>query len=189
MVQTPPPTGLVRGVLVANEPGDFVVQPKPGLQYHYRADGKTWIEREEERVRISDLRPGEILEVVSDRDSQEVRYARLVHVLPRARPERRNLHQSPSGETSDAQMSVFTGIVSNRRQKYLTLRTRLDGEIVMSLRDDTHLLNGGQDADVSELTANTHVFIRAARNHAKELEAIEIIWGSVLLPNPDQKKD
>jgi hypothetical protein len=184
----PRQAGFVRGVVIANNPGDLVVQSSRDLSYHYRTDNKTWIEREEERIRVSDLHLGEILEVVSDRDPQLVRYARLVHVIPKSRTHPVNFSAggvyrlSPTALAESGSLT-FTGIISGREGQHLTLRTRFDGEIPIFLRQDTHLVSQGQEAEPGELLLNTRVFIRAARNRDNEIEAFEIVWGGILEPN------
>ena len=84
--ETERPPGFVRGVLTANSPTAFSVRTSAGITYQYRTDAKTWIERDHERVRAANLLPGETLEVVSDRDPDPIRYARMVsrYIAPRA---------------------------------------------------------------------------------------------------------
>jgi hypothetical protein len=188
----------VRGVVVANEPGDLEVKSwSQDLYYHYRTDNKTWIEREERRIRVSDLRPGEILEVVSDRDPQLVRYARLVHVIAKVTP--RPVNVSPNevfrlprsqvtrAVAAEPVLLSYSGIISGRDGRRLTLRTRIDGEIAVVLRDDTKLVYGGQDAANTDLRVNTRVYLRGARNRDGVMEAYEIVWGAVL--EPEEPRD
>jgi hypothetical protein len=191
--QTPRQPGFVRGVVVANEPGDLEVKSSSqDLYYHYRTDNKTWIEREERRIRVSDLRPGEILEVVSDRDPQLVRYARLVHVIAKLTPRPVNVspnevfrlprNQPARPVAAEPVLLSYSGIISARDGSKLTLRTRMDGEIAVILRDDTKLVYGGQNAAGPDFGVNTRVFMRGASNREGVIEAFEIVWGAMLKP-------
>jgi hypothetical protein len=185
--QVPRQAGLVRGVVVSNEPGDLVVQASTSLSYHYRTDNKTWIEREQERIRVSDLHQGEILEVVSDREPQLIRYARLVHVIEKAVPPRVNwsaggVYRLPRGKSAEAPPLTYSGIISSLDGRKMILRTRFDGEIPIFLRDDTRVSADGAEANLSDLKINQRIFIRAARNREDFIEAFEIIWSRLLAP-------
>lgn len=195
--QTPRQPGFVRGVVIANDPGDLEVKSSQDLCYHYRTDNRTWIEREQQRIRVSDLRPGEILEVVSDRDPQLIRYARLVHVIARVTPRQVSVSQDevyrlPRNRGAEATAAErvllsFSGIISSHDGQRLTLRTRTDGEIPILLRDDTKLVYGGAGPPGENLRTNTRVFLRGTRNFDGFIEAYEIVWGSTL--EPEEPRD
>jgi hypothetical protein len=76
----------------------------------------------------------------------------------------------------------YSGIISSRDGQRLTLRTRIDGEIPILLRDDTKLVYGGKDPPAENLLINTRVFLRGSRNSDGFVEAYEIVWGSMLEP-------
>jgi hypothetical protein len=64
----------------------------------------------------------------------------------------------------------------------LTLRTRR-GEQHLLLRQDTRYLGDGARVDLKSLQVNTRVFVRAGRNLDQEIEAYQVIWGSIVQPN------
>jgi hypothetical protein len=186
------PAGLVRGVLTENSSAAFAVRTAAGISYQYRADNKTWIERDNMRIRPSALLPGEILEIVSDRDPDPVRYARLVHVISKSAPHIRPFSAGGIYRLNTPGVSVaanpnltFTGIIAARDGQRLILRTRFDGEKFLYLRQDTQYLHDGGPVDAASLRPNTRVFIVAARNLDREIEAYQVIWGEIL--EPDQK--
>jgi hypothetical protein len=184
--QTPGQPGLVRGVVVANDPGDLVVRSSLNIAYHYRLDSKTWIEREQERIRVSDLRPGELLEIVSDREPQLIRYARLVHVIPKEIPRKSAFFtdgvRRGGATTDDRTLLTFSGIISRKEGPRLTVRTRFDGEIEVLLDENTKWTTNDERAQRSLI--NERVFIRAERTRNNDLEAIEVIQGAELTPYP-----
>jgi hypothetical protein len=185
--QIPGQPGLVRGVVVANDPGDLVVRSSLNVAYHYRLDSKTWIEREQERIRVSDLRPGELLEIVSDREPQLIRYARLVHVIPKEIPRKSafftdGVRRGGGATADDRTLLTFSGIIARKDGPRLTIRTRFDGEIVVLSGEDTKWITNDEPGQKSLI--NERVFIRAERTRNNDLEAIEIVQGADLTPNP-----
>jgi Domain of unknown function (DUF5666) len=185
--QSQRPPGFVRGTLTTASPYAFSIRATTGVLYQYRTDTKTWIERDNERIRASGLRPGEILEVVSDRDPDPVRYARMVHVIARAVPV--HLPVSAGGvyrlnPAAPLPVVIFTGLVVNRDRQRISLRTRFDGEKTIYFRDDTQCLNGGDQVDSDSLLASTRVYVVAVQNSDQQLEAYQVVWGAILEPEP-----
>jgi hypothetical protein len=183
--QTPRPPGLVKGVVTSSGNAGFTVQTPSGDLYRYRTDSKTWMERERQRINAASLRPGEILEVVSDRDPDPVRYARLVHVIQPVKP--RPLPVSAGGlyrlnPATPNPTEVFTGLVISRSSDRLVLRTRFDGDKTIFLQPDTQCLEGGDLVRSSALLPLTHVYVQAFRGKNLELVAEQVIWGAILEP-------
>jgi hypothetical protein len=184
--------GFVRGVLLSEtgqSSGELSVRPAPEQEYRFRFDSKTWIERASERIPGSALRPGELLEIVSDHDPRPLEYARLVHVIERARPKaalETGMYRLPKRHEVEAVDEngnlTYTGIVSSIDGTRLTLRTRFDGEKTVYLRPDTRYLNGGSEAGAAAIEPNARIFVRAGRNLDHEIEAYQIIWGTILEP-------
>jgi hypothetical protein len=187
--QSQRPPGFVRGALTYASSADFAIRASTGILYQYRTDAKTWIERDHERIRASSLLAGEILEVVSDRDPDPVRYARLVHVIPRPVPVhlpvsdggvyRLNRSVNPA---SPLPTFTFTGLVVNRDSHRIVVRTRFDGEKTIYFRDDTQCLDGGNQVDAAAVLPNTRVYVVAVQNPEHELEAEQVVWGAILEP-------
>jgi hypothetical protein len=188
----PLPTGFVRGFVTENLPGEFRVRTAPESVFRFHADARTWIEREQQRISPSALLPGELLEVVSDRDPTErfpVHYARMVTVIAKvtARPPVRNglyrLYKPDSNTINAAGINLtYAGIVIELKGEKMVLRTRLDGDKTIYLGADTRCLNGGLEVEPAAIRANIRVFVQAGRNINNELEALQIVWGPILEP-------
>lgn len=181
--------GFVRGVMVANEAGlssgEFSIRPPADRVFRFRFDSKTWIERSNERIPGSALRPGELLEVVSDRDPIPLQYARLVHVIEptRARsPIETGKYRLSRSPDADGGNLTFSGIVSSRNGASMTLRTRFDGERMIYLRPDTQCLEQGYEVDPADIQPNARVFVRAGRTTNHGIVAYQVIWGTILQP-------
>ena len=58
------------------------------------------------------------------------------------------------------------------------LHTR-EGDLTLLLRNDTRYLAEGQVVDVAELKPNMRVFVRAGKDLYNEVEAYQVIWGSI----------
>jgi len=61
----------------------------------------------------------------------------------------------------------------------LTLRTRVDGEKLILLRQDTRYIGDGQRVGADGLKRNTRVFVRAGRNLDNDVEAYQVVWGGI----------
>jgi len=183
--------GYVLGVLAERSGQRFSVISSRREIFQFRYDRLTWFERDAQRIRGSDLVPGEHLEIVSERPipGHLPPFARLVHVLPAAQPSREIIsfgnYAFSRRDRSVFQAGddlIFSGIVASLCDGRMTLHTRLDGLKTISLRQDTRFVHEGEGAGVSDLKPNTHVFIRAGRNGDDELEAFQIFWGEIFRP-------
>jgi hypothetical protein len=179
------PPGFVRGVVTSNTSAAFAVSTSTGSVYQYRTDSKTWIERDHERIRAASLQPGEILEVVSDRDLEPVRYARMIHVIEPVRV--KPLPVSTGGvyrlkPAAPLGTGVYIGLVVERDRDRITLRTRFDGDQTIYLQADTQCLQNGDSVDAKLLAPLTRVYVVATRDSNRELIANQVIWGAILEP-------
>lgn len=75
---------------------------------------------------------------------------------------------------------TFAGVVLRVTPETVTVRTRHNGVQTFVLRNDTFYLGDGLQLDLSNLKKNTCVFIRAGRNFEEDLEAYQIVWGSIV---------
>lgn len=183
--------GFVRGVLTSEtgqSSGELSVQPGSDKEYRFRFDSKTWIERASERIPGSALRPGELLEIISDHDPRPLEYARLVHVIERNRPHmlmETGMYRLPRRREPVAAEDgnlTFTGIVISYSGARMSLRTRFDGDKTIYLRPDTHCLEEGSEVSPSAIKPNTRIFVRAGKNLNQEIEAYQVVWGAILEP-------
>src|SRR5438874_7864462 len=84
--QVAPPPALVRGVVLECDSqtaaGELAIRDADNQVFRYRFDAKTYAERDDQLIQASRLKPGEKVEVVSDRlPATVLRYARTIHVV------------------------------------------------------------------------------------------------------------
>ncbi len=185
------PSGLIRGKLEsrAGTPtsGELRIRAPSELLWLCAYNEKTYIERERLRIAASSLKPGDSLEMVTDRSGGPC-YARTVHVIVPPPPSRPSTSLRATMRTwRSASESIvprgnltFTGIVLRLSDAVMVLRTRSDGQKTILLRHDTGFAGSGRITDSSDLAVNTRVFIRAGRNLEGDLEAYQVIWGEIL---------
>jgi len=75
---------------------------------------------------------------------------------------------------------TFAGVVLRVTPETVTVRTRHNGVQTFVLRKDTFYLGDGLQLELSNLKKNTCVFIRAGKNFEEDLEAYQIVWGSIV---------
>jgi hypothetical protein len=198
----PPSAALVRGVLLERDAqaaeGEFAVRLADNRVFRYRFDTKTYVEREHDLIDVARLRPGEKVEVVSDSIPGFVlRYARTIHVIED--PSSPSLTGTTQGPTTlgryRAYRSVeerertlptgnltYAGIVSRITQDRLVLHTR-DGEQTLFVGKETRFVADGALVAAETLKLNTRVFIRAGKDLYDQVQAYQVIWGSILSPH------
>lgn len=192
MAQETAPIGIVRGVLVECDSTQLTVRTTTNHVFRFVIDRKTFIERDNFRVDCSKLDKGEALEIVSDRSADPaVRYARLISVVnPELRSRRRMLrsirapipYEDPTLSIAPRGSLTFTGVVLRVDGDGLVLRTRVDGEKWILVRQDTRYREDGLQVESSSLHSSTRVFVRAGTNLDGEVEAYEVVWGEILRP-------
>src|SRR5215471_17528157 len=193
--QTPAPTSaaLVRGVLLERDAqaagGQFSVRTADNQVLRYQFDRKTYVEREHDLIDVPRLQPGEKVEVVSDAvPGSSLRYARTIHVLSDAPPPRpmtmgRYRAYRPSDDRNIPTGNLtYSGVVFRITSDRLMLHTRTGGEQSIQLRKDTRYLQNGEIVDADKLALNTRVFVRAGKDVYDQIEAYQVIWGSILDP-------
>jgi len=189
--QFPPPS--LSGVLLERDAdatsGQFAIRDSDNQVYRYIFDAKTAVDRDGFTVNIERLTPGDKLQVDSDAvPGSLLRYARVVHAAPlppanltysdsRFRtPTRSILERAPNLGTI-----TFAGVVSRLNSGTLVLHTR-SGLQTLIIRTDTRYVDNGDTVEAAELRPNMRVFIRAGKNLYEQLEAYQVIWGSILEP-------
>jgi len=187
------PIGIVRGVLVQCDATHLTVNDEDNRALRFVTDGRTFIERDHQRVSCAKLREGDRMEIVSDRSSEPgARYARMVSIVGAdARPRRRTLiaarapitHESPTARFAPRGSMIFTGVVLRLESTGLVLRTRVDGEKWILVRRDTLFREEGLQVESTSLLAGARVFVRAGRNLDGQVEAYEVVWGDILSPS------
>jgi hypothetical protein len=187
------PPGFLHGGLVSwtgtPREGQFMFQVSTGQSYFCSYDERTYIERENRRISMTGMDPGDRLAIVSDRKSNStVCYARTIQVLedqraqvaPGVRPRLRANAATPVAWPHS--YLTVSGAVSRITSDLLILRSPSGERTTIRLGPATRYLCGGQTADAASLGVNTVVFIRASRNFRDEMEADQVIWGGILQP-------
>jgi hypothetical protein len=197
-----PAAALIRGVLLERDAqtgeGEFSVRLADNRVFRYRFDRKTYVEREHDLIDVARLHPGEKVEVVSDAIPGFVlRYARTIHVIED--PQSPHLTATPQGPTTQGRYRAYrsveererslptgnltyAGVVSRLTPDRLVLRTREGGEQTLFVGKETRFVQDGALVAADTLKLNTRVFIRAGKDLYDQVQAYQIIWGSILAP-------
>jgi hypothetical protein len=189
--QSPQPAALVRGVLLERDTGmasgQFSIRNSDNQVFRFQFDRRTYVEREKLLIDVARLTPGDKVEVVSDVvGGSPLRYARTIHVLGEPAPVRpqsanRARGYRPAEEPVLTGNLTFSGVVYRAGPDRLVLHTR-GGDQTLQLRKDTRYLQDGEIVESATLKPNMRVFIRAGRDLYGQVEAYQIIWGSILAP-------
>ena len=197
-----PGSALIRGVLLERDApapeGEFSVRLADNRVFRYRFDRKTYVERENNLIDVARLHPGEKVEVVSDAIPGFVlRYARTIHVIED--PQSPRLTGTTQGPTTQGRYRAYrsmeerertlptgnltyAGIVSRITPDRLVLRTR-EGEQTLFVGKETRFVQDGALVAADTLKLNMRVFIRAGKDLYDQVQAYQIIWGSILAPH------
>jgi len=195
-----PPLGIVHGRVLecdsAKPAGQLSIRTKKNQVYRFSFDAKTYAERGEQQSSITAIKPGDEVEIICDKTPEAtLRYARTVHIVDQ-KPQTAQLAQlrmaaerlqaysysSPLDDLFPRGNLTFSGVVRQLNDERLVLRTRTDGDKVIYLRPDTRYLADGARVQVSTLKLNTRVFVRAGTNLDNEIEAYQVVWGQILMP-------
>ncbi|MEO8597147.1 MAG: hypothetical protein ABI759_27760 [Candidatus Solibacter sp.] len=191
-VQSPESAPLIRGVLLECDPhpaGEFSIRAADNRVLRYHFDSKTYVEREDRLIEIARLVAGEKLEVLSDTVAgNPLRYARTIHVIqPVAPPRPMTLGRLRAYDPKTEQAvrtgnMTYSGVIFRLNSQRLVLHTREAGDMSIQLRKDTRYLAEGQVVDASSLRPNMRVFVRAGKDLYNDVEAYQVIWGTILTP-------
>jgi hypothetical protein len=191
--QTPPQqAALLRGVLIERDAalsgGQFSIRAADNQVVRYLFDHKTYVEREKQLIDVPRLAPGEKVEVISDVVAgSALRYARTVHVMDDPPPRRppssmRSRVWRPSDEPRIPRGNLtYSGVVYRVSPDRLVIHTR-EGDLTLLLRKDTRYVQDGEIVEAAMLRPNIRVFVRAGKDIYEQLEAYQIVWGSILNP-------
>ncbi|HEV3199755.1 MAG TPA: hypothetical protein VGZ73_17750 [Bryobacteraceae bacterium] len=187
-----PPPALLRGVLLERDTptssGEFSVRAADNQVFRYQFDAKTYVEREKQMIDVAHLQLGEKVEVLSDTVSGSVlRYARTIHVVqdappPRSLTGRLRAYRTATERSVPAGNLTYAGVVFHVTGERLVLHTREGGDQSILLRKDTRFLENGETVEAANLKPNMRVFVRAGKDLYDQVEAYQVIWGSILDP-------
>jgi hypothetical protein len=180
---------VVHGVLVRRDPGvrsgQLTLRTADDRVLRYRFDPQTYVERDSRTIEIAQLQAGEQLEVVSEAmPGTALRAARSIHVISAALP----AHHLPTPPLRRVPVEIakdtvtISGLVRSVTAARLLLHTREGEDREIVLRPDTRYVDNGEVVAGTSLKSNMRVSVRGAQNEANHIEAIEVIWGSMLAP-------
>jgi hypothetical protein len=183
---------LLRGVLIERDTqpaaGEFAVRAADNQVFRYRFDTQTSVDRDQLASSVPRLESGDKVEVISDEvPGSLLRYARTVHVLETSPPVHavspRRLRVYPLQErTSPAGTLTYSGVIFRLNPERMVLHTREAGDQIILLRQDTRYLDNGDIVEPTDLQRNMRVFVRAGRTLFNEVEAYQVVWGQILMP-------
>ncbi len=168
--------------------GEFAIRAPDNQVYRYRFDAKTLVERDTLSGGMGHLRLGDRVTVESDPvQGSLLRCARRIRVSNSSPP--MTPADGPLGSTGFPLLDLsprtgnltFAGVVARLNRESLVLRTR-EGEQTLLIRHDTRYVDNGDTVEAAQLRPNMRVFIRAGRNLYEQVEAYQVIWGSILEP-------
>lgn len=184
----PQQTGVLLEHDLNTDAGELAVRAPDHQVFRYRFDSKTVVYRDTFSGGMGHLRLGDRVDVESDAvPGSLLRYARTIHVTgtqpPAPTPEARlrALGFPMLDLTPRTGNLTFSGVVARCNAASLVLRTR-DGEQTLLIRHDTRYVSNGDTVDSASLQPNMRVFVRAGRNLYEQVEAYQVIWGSILDP-------
>lgn len=173
------PSGIVRGSIVAAAGGSLSIRQPDGMVYDCSYDRLTLFQRNHWPIRAVDLNGGEPVEILADRKAADFTattpcYVRMLSVVYPPPPSPRHRFPPKDAWKPHGYLS-YSGRVVAADGGMLTIKTSA-GPRTLRLRTDTHY------SDATESLVNKHVFVRAGRNQQGTLEAYQVVWGGILVP-------
>ena len=116
-----------------------------------------------------------------------VRYARTIHVIqptppPRPLSQGRLRAYNPKLDTVRTGNLTYSGVVYRLSDERVLIHSREAGDLTILLRKDTRYLKDGVVVEPADLKLNMRVFVRAGKDLYGEVEAYQVIWGTILTP-------
>jgi len=186
-LRTGVPTGILEGRLAGVVGGKLEVVLEEGETVVCSVDGRTYIDRERQRLYVKDLKVGDLLELVTERQGVGATcFARMIHVV---NVEKRFGGRGKVGSVKRVTESfaprgslTVTGVVRELQTNFLEIKTRQDGPMRFRLRADTLFVRDGLEVAAGEVDRTGPVFIRAGYDLNGELEVFQVSWGSIVQP-------
>ena len=190
--QEGPTFEILRGELLKwNVSGSFNLRTRDYRLHECTFDTSTYFTSRGSQIEPSDIRAGNVVELVSDRSKQKSGcYATTVYVLAKltepfhAYRQALGRQQSVLDHIFPRGRLTFSGIILEKGDNSFLLKTRTQGRKVLRLREDTNFAKDGRAADSQMLEINALVFVRAGESFDGSLEAYHVIRGQMINP-PD----
>lgn len=189
------PIGIVRGDLTqwegTNLKGVMSLRAADARILTCTFDGKTYFERDNQRISPPAMAAGDRVEIVADRHpGSDACYARTVHVLdttvvrrpPGSRPRPVREVPDPTERFAPRGNLTIAGLVMRVDPNTIVIKTRTAGEQTILLRSDTQYTGEGLRVAPDSLLLRTQVFVRAGKNIDGDVEAYSVMWGDILHP-------
>jgi len=187
--QPKPPLGILRGELSSWtgswDGGALQLKLESGMDYECQFNSRTFFDRDRSRISVGRLRPGDLLEIVSDRTSvASACFARMVKIISKLQDApvtwgqvtRATEHFAPRGDL------IYSGIIVEHANDGFVLRTRAGQRVAIRLRSDTRFIQNGLPSGRDILSVNGVVFVRAGTGLGEEVEAYQVVAGEILQP-------
>jgi hypothetical protein len=179
--------GIVEGRLVRVREGAVELELGQEKRMDCAVDGRTYIDRERQRLGLGDLRVGDLLELVTERQGVGGRcFARMIHVVGQQKRfggrEKMGVVKRSTESFAPRGSLVLTGLVRSVSGGWLELRTRQEGTMRLRLRPDTAFVSEGQEVGLEGLERQTAVSVRAGYDLSGELEVFQVSWGGIVQP-------
>ena len=101
---------------------------------------------------------------------------------PLSRAARMRASRTIADRSLPAGTLTYAGVVFRVSGERLVLHTREGGDQSILLRKDTRFLENGESVEAETLKPNMRVFVRAGKDLYDQVEAYQVIWGSILDP-------
>ena len=166
--------------------GQFAVRAPDDQVFRFQFDARTTVERDTLHGGVSRLAAGDKVLVESEAVAGSLlRYAASVKVLtprpPISLADSSLRHPERLFQVPQTASLTFSGVIAKLNPESLVLRTRV-GEQTLLIRRDTRYVSNGDTVGLAALQPNMRVFIRAGKNIYEQVEAYQVIWGSILDP-------
>ncbi len=148
-------------------------------------DGRTYVDRERQRMSLNDLKIGDFLEMVTERQGAgKGCFARMIHI---ANGQRRFGDRHRVGQVTRATETIsprgnvnLSGMVRDLQPNSMELKTRQEGSFRLRIRPDTKFVRDGVVVEREDLLSNQRVSVRGGYAMDGELEAFQVVWGGIL---------
>jgi len=186
-LRTSVPLGIVEGRLIAVVGQKLELTLEDGKELTCSVDGRTYIDRARERLYVKDLKAGDFLELVTERQGiGGLCFARMIHVvgLEKRFPGRGMVGTVKRSTESFAPRGslTVTGMVRELQTTFLEIKTRQDGTMRFRVRPDTAFVRDGVEVGPAEIERTQPVFLRAGYDFYGELEVYQVAWGAIVQP-------